>query len=109
MALTPNAQTYLDEVSARLADADDWGITRWHELGCAYHAGHACDCMRLDVEWLLDIVTALTNRDPNAARCPSIHHENDGARRWRCDQLAGHPGADPNLHTSQSGHRRWTD
>lgn len=105
----------LDEIRARLADADDWGHTRWHDTGCTYVISDAqfpCDCMRLDVEHLVALIAdqdatigELMDELGQRPRCGSIHVEDRGRRRsWRCDRVEGHEGP----HTSTSGHRRWT-
>lgn len=103
----------LDEIRARLVQKDPDGDRElYHALECGHHHDFECDCMRSDVEYLVGLIAdqaatigELMDELGQRPRCGSIHTEDRGRRRsWRCDRVEGHEG----LHTSTSGHRRWT-
>ncbi len=56
----------VEQIEARLVEANDYGVTRWHADGCTYARTDGqwdCDCMRGDVEYLVDLVKLLSDRE----------------------------------------------
>lgn len=90
----------LEQIEARLSEADDFGVTLWHDSDCAYlHSagGFECDCIRGDLEWMVDQLKRF-------GRCDAIKADpRTGRNGWRCDRSIRHDGE----HANRKAGRRW--